>query len=154
LTLTLKGLPTGLAAEPRVHYYTMNESAGGSWHSAATWPVPGERAERWFVSGNQHLQRQPASRNADSTFTVSTDVDCPEGGVGPFMQPCLHPGQGLSLTSPPLDHDRIVTGNPVISLRVRVDRQDANVFAYLTDVGPDGHATVITEGASEGIPAR
>jgi len=142
----LKGLPTGLAAEPRVHYYTMNESAGGSWHSAATWPVPGERAERWFVSGNQHLQRQPASRNADSTFTVSTDVDCPEGGVGPFMQPCLHPGQGLSLTSPPLDHDRIVTGNPVISLRVRVDRQDANVFAYLTDVGPDGHATVITEG--------
>ena len=142
----LKALPTGLAAEPRVHYYTMNEADGGSWHSAATWPVPGERAERWYLSSGQQLQSRAPSLEAVSAFNVRTDVDCPQGGVGPYMQPCLHPGQGLSLTSAPLEHDRVITGNPVISLRLRADHPDANVFAYLTDVGPDGHVTVITEG--------
>jgi len=129
-----------------VHYYTMNESGGGSWHAAATWPVPGERTERLYLSAGRQLQRRPPPREADNTFTVGTEVDCPQGGVGPFMQPCLHAGQGLSVTSEPLDHDHLVTGNPVIGLRLRVDRPDANVFAYLTDVGPDGEASVITEG--------
>ena len=142
----LKGLPTGLAAEPRVHYYTMNESGGGAWHAATAWPVPGERSERWYLSAGPQWQRRPPTREAQSTFTVGTDVDCPEGGVGPFMQPCLHAGQGLSVTSAPLDHDRLITGNPTIGLRLRVDHPDANVFAYLTDVSPDGEVRVITEG--------
>ena len=56
-----------------------------------------------------------AFEGADSAFTVRTAVDCPEGGVGPFMQPCSHPGQGLSLTQPgAADHDLTVTGNPVV----------------------------------------
>ena len=142
----LKHLPTGLAGEPRVRYYTMNESAGGSWHTAATWPVPGARTERWYLSAGPRLQQRPPRQEAVSTFTVGTDVDCPQGGVGPFMQPCLHPGQGLAVTSEPLDHDRILTGNPVMGLRLRVDHPDANIFAYLTDVAPDGQASVITEG--------
>lgn len=142
----LKALPTGLAAEPRVHYYTMNDAGGGSWHSAATWPVPGEHSERWYLSGGQQLTPRAPTRQALSTFPVRTDVDCPEGGVGPFMQPCLHPGQGLTLTSAPLDHERIITGNPVIRLRLRADHADANLFAYLIDIGPEGHTSVITEG--------
>jgi len=142
----LKGLQTGLAAEPRVHYYTMNDGGGDAWHSATTWPVPGEHAERWYLAGPAQLALRAPAREAASTFSVRTDVDCPEGGVGPFMQPCLHPGQGLSVTSAPLDHERIVTGNPVVSVRLRVDRPDANLFAYLTDVDPQGTATVITEG--------
>jgi hypothetical protein len=142
----LKGLDIGLAAEPRVHYYTINDDGTAAWHAAATWPVPGEAAERWFIGSGDHLALKPPRKAVMSSFIVRTDVDCPQGGVGPFMQPCLHPGQGVSLVSPPLDHARTVTGNPVVQLQLRVDRADANVFAYLTDVDARGEATVITEG--------
>ena len=141
----LKGLNTGLAAQPRIHYFTMNEGGVGKWHSANTWPVAGEHTERWRVTGTQLGTTPPASAT-DSTFGVHTDVDCPQGGVGPFMQPCLHPGQGLTLLTPTLTHPRTITGNPVVNLHLRLDRSDANLFAYLTDVGPDGTSTVITEG--------
>jgi putative CocE/NonD family hydrolase len=142
----LKGLDTGLQAQPRVHYFTMNAAAGSAWQAAPGWPVPGERTERWFLGPHARLDPRAPVRAAADTFTVRTDVDCPQGGVGPFMQPCLHPGQGLSVASAALAHDRTITGNPIVNLRIRVDRPDANLFAYLTDVGPDGSAVVITEG--------
>ena len=50
------------------------------------------------------------------------------------------------MTSAVLDRDLVITGNPVISLPIRADRPDVNVFAYLEDRGPDQQVTVITEG--------
>ena len=141
----LKDRNTGLASEPRVHYYTMNEGGAG-WHAANRWPVPGERSERWLFDAGHTLSARAPGRDVQDSFTVQTAVDCPQGGVGPFMQPCLHPGQGLAFMTAPLERARTLTGHPVVGLRIQVDRADANVFVYLTDVGPDGSATVITEG--------
>lgn len=89
---------------------------------------------------------------------MHVSVDCPDGGVGPFMQPCHIAGQGLSLTGNRLAHDLTVTGNPVVNVPVSADRPDINLFAYLEDVAPDGKITVVTEGrlkaslASEATP--
>jgi hypothetical protein len=142
----LKGEDTGLAKEPRIHYFTMNEPGGGHWHAASSWPVAGVHSERWWVGAKMQLDAAPPALPTQGEFTVRTDVDCPQGGVGPFMQPCLHPGQGLTLLSSPLMQSRTVTGNPVVKLQVRVDRTDANIFAYLIDMDAQGKSVVITEG--------
>jgi len=45
-----------------------------------------------------------------------------------------------------LTADTEVTGDPVVELRLNVDRTDADVFAYLEDVDAAGKVTVVTEG--------
>jgi predicted acyl esterase len=142
----LKGAALGLAGEPPVHYFTMAGAEGGRWQSAPTWPVPGMRMERWFVSTATALEQRAPGRAATRSFLVHTAVNCPDGGVGPFMQPCHTAGEGLSVRSGPLPADLTLTGNPVINLPISADRADANLFAYLEDVAPDNHLTVITEG--------
>jgi len=144
---TLKGVDTGLAQEPRIHYYTMDGgSGGGAWHSADSWPVPGSRAERWYWVDQHKLGVKAPRRQVASQFTVHVSVDCPQGGVGPFMQPCHIAGEGLSLTGARLERDLTITGNPVVNVPISADRPDVNVFAYLEDVAPDGRVTVVTEG--------
>jgi hypothetical protein len=142
----LKGMAAGLTAEPPVHYFTMDGRDGGRWKSAPTWPVPGMRLERWFVSTATTLETRAPARDVTGTFLVHTAVDCPMGGVGPFMQPCHTPGEGFSVRSAALSADLTITGNPVVNLPIRVDRADANLFVYLEDVAPDNHIVVITEG--------
>ncbi len=142
----LKNLAVGLEAQPPVHYFTMDGDAGGIWKSAPTWPVPGMRLERWFVGAAAALERRALARPFEGTFVVHTAVDCPGGGVGPFMQPCHTSGEGLSVRSPALAADLTLTGNPVVNLPIGADRADANLFAYLEDVAPDGRIIVITEG--------
>ena len=142
----LKGAAVGLATQPPVHYFTMAGGGGGRWKSSPTWPVPGMRVERWFVSTPTALERHAPERGAEGTFPVHTAVNCPEGGVGPFMQPCHTAGEGLSVRSSALTADLTITGNPVVNLPISADRPDANLFAYLEDVAPDNRITVITEG--------
>jgi uncharacterized protein len=142
----LKGTALGLTGEPPVHYFTMDGAEGGRWKSSPTWPVPGMRMERWFVSTATALERRAPGRAAEGLFLVHTAVNCPDGGVGPFMQPCHAAGEGLSVRSGPLPADLTVTGNPVVNLPISADRADANLFAYLEDVAPDNRITVITEG--------
>jgi uncharacterized protein len=155
---TLKGIDTGLAREPRIHYYTMDGSGGGAWHSADSWPIRGSRVQRWYWLGQHKLGGKAPQRQVTRQFTVHGSVDCPQGGVGPFMQPCHIPGEGVSLTGDWLDRDLTITGNPVVNVPVSADRPDVNVFAYLEDVAPDGNITVVTEGrlkaslAAEAIP--
>ncbi|HTY94730.1 MAG TPA: CocE/NonD family hydrolase, partial [Steroidobacteraceae bacterium] len=142
----LKGQDTGLESEPRVHYYTQNDPDAAAWHTADTWPVASMSTQRWFISPGQRLGRAPPTRALSASFTVHTAVDCPKGGVGPFMQPCHNAGEGLTTTSAPLEKDLNVTGNAVITVPIQADRPDVNVFAYLEDRGPGEMVTVITEG--------
>jgi len=142
----LKSIDTGLANEPRVHYYVMNGVGSGAWQTSGAWPVPASHHQRWYMVAHHNLASAAPSQAATEKFTVHTSVDCPQGGVGPFMQPCHIAGEGLSLTNKSLPDDLTIVGNPVVSLPVSADRPEVNLFAYLEDVAPDGQVTVITEG--------
>jgi putative CocE/NonD family hydrolase len=87
----------------------------------------------------------PAASTAAS-FKINTGVSCPNAGTGSTVQPCHVNGAGLSFATAILQGDTEVTGDPLVQLRVVSDRGDANVFAYLEDVAPDGAITVVTEG--------
>src|SRR5205814_637751 len=58
-----------------------------------------------------------------------------------------HPARGsASFTGAVLARSTRIAGHPVISLWVSADALDANLFAYLEDVAPDGTVTAITDG--------
>jgi uncharacterized protein len=143
----LKGIDTGIDAEPRVHYATPDsdvpDASGLPWRTADSWPPAGVTATPVPLGGDGVLGSDAAGARS---FTVATDVTCPDSGSGPFAQPCHVPGAGASWTGPVLAADTELTGSPVADLQVRVDRPDAHVFAHLEDVAPDGTVTVITEG--------
>jgi hypothetical protein len=142
----LKGIDTGLEREPPIHYFTVNAPAGREWRTSAAWPVATAKPRRLYLAESLRLSGSaPAAVKAQS-FTVNTNISCPEAGSGATIQPCHLAGEGLSFAGEALHADTEVTGDPLVELRLSVDRNDADVFAYLEDLGPDGSVVVVTEG--------
>jgi len=145
----LKGIDTGIDAEPRIHYATPDstraDATGLDWRTADTWP-PAGFSPRAVPLGGDGVLGSPAP--GARAFTVDTAAECPfDAGEGPTAQPC--PVGGAAWTGRVLTRDTEVTGTPVADLTVRVDRADAHVFAYLEDVAPDGTSSVITDGRQQ-----
>jgi putative CocE/NonD family hydrolase len=142
----LKGLDTGLSREAPIHYYTVNAPAGSEWRTTATWPVAAARSRRLFLGDAHELSANAPRVPLAASFVINTDLSCPGGGASPYSQPCHLQGDGLSFAAAPLGVDTEVTGDPVIELQIRSERSDADLFAYLEDVAPDGNVTEVTEG--------
>jgi hypothetical protein len=102
--------------------------------------------QRLFLASDGSLTATAPQLAGERSFVVNTQITCPDPNAGPFDQPCHVAGEGTSFTGPPLAQDLEVTGNPVITLRMKADRSDASVFVYLEDVTPDGSVTEVTEG--------
>lgn len=51
----------------------------------------------------------------------------------------------LTFTSPPVATDTRITGTPHLDVWLSANQPDADVFAYLEDVGPDGRVTYLSE---------
>jgi uncharacterized protein len=126
----LKGIDNGVMDEPAVTYYTYNAPPEDAWRTASTWPLPNERRTEYFLVGNGlelgsglAIERTTATMVAAPQVT-STAVELPEGG--------------LEFTTAPLAADLEVTGHPVVSLWIATSSPDADVFAVLEDVAPDG----------------
>ena len=120
----------------------MNAAPGAEWRSSAVWPLAGTRATDYFLSGTT-LGTQPGGDAV--RFTVRYDVDCPKAESSSQYQPCHVAGAGPSFATAPLARDQEATGNPVADLWVESDKE-ANLFAYLEDIAPDGSVTQVTEG--------
>lgn len=149
---TLKGVDNGIGKEAPIHYYLMNATPGTEWRTAASWPLAEAQYQKLFLgTGGKLAIQAPGAKAAATAFAVKYDITCPNAGTGlldtgPFAQPCHVAGMGPSFAGPALGRDTEVTGNPVVSMWVAADGQDANVFAYLEDVAPDGTVTMVTEG--------
>ncbi len=140
----LKGIDTGIDGQPPINYFTINAPAGNEWRSASVWPLPQQQDQTWFLGGGTILAR--AGRDVTQEFVVRTDIACPASGSGARIQPCHVAGSGASFTGRELRRPLEVTGNPLVRVWVASNRADANVFAYLEDVSPDGTVEVVTEG--------
>jgi putative CocE/NonD family hydrolase len=140
----LKDIDTGLNGDAPIHYFTVNAPAGSEWKSASAWPLPSQQSQPWFLTGG--LLTGNAGKSGPRSFAARADIACPEAGSGARIQPCHVAGSGVSSTGPVLRQAVEVTGNPLVSLWIASNRADANVFAYLEDVSPDGTVEVVTEG--------
>ena len=144
----LKGIDTGIVRDDPIHYYTEGAPAGHEWRGAKTWSGPADSDRRLYLADQTLTSSRPATAAAGA-FAVDPQPVCPGVTVtlfnGTIVQPC-HPQKGAaSYAMAPLKTDLEVTGHPVVDLWVASTTPEANLFAYLEDVAPDGKITPITD---------
>ncbi len=150
----LKGIATGIADEPIVHYYTMGEER---WKTANAWPVPGARTwVLYFAFGNSLSPNAPRDANAADAYRVDTTAvtgtrsrwnTLVGGGPVTYPERSSEDRKLLTFTSEPLPSDIEVTGHPLVRLFVSSTATDGTFFVYLEEVDETGHVYYITEGA-------
>jgi len=140
----LKGERNGLTDEPPIHYFVRTGLDSGEWRAASTWPLPDTRAETLYLSDGILSARQKGKSRMDLKVTI--DTECLGETIGSRSQPCATHSSSVTYADKPLKRDREVTGNAVVNLWLSSNGDDANIFAYLEDLAPDGSVIVVTEG--------
>jgi putative CocE/NonD family hydrolase len=144
-----------------IRYYTMGE---GQWHDTKVWPPLGfERASRLYFAENHALSKAPpVTANASDTypvnFTASTGKQ--DRWTTELNLDILYPDRSgedsklLVYTGAPLATDVEISGSPVAVLEIASTATDGAFFAYLEDVGADGHVTYLDEGELRGLSRK
>lgn len=148
----LKGADNGIEKAPRATYWLEGLNGSGGYVRSNRLPGEGARPMRWYLDGGRS---QTARSVNDGTLRSSVG----KAGADPFTVRYDLPGadyfafwaqpmddKGLSYTSAPLAAPTRLVGYPVVNLRVKADKPDANVFVYLDQVAADGKAEVVAFG--------
>ncbi len=149
----LKGIDTGIAAEKRIHYYTINEDR---WKATDVWPVPATQVPLFFASGGALSVVKPGGKtDADAyqvDFTHGTGKETrwnTLAGVtitNPYPDRIEQDKKLLTYDSPVLAGDVEMTGHPLVTLHVASTATDGAFFVYLEDIDEKGRITHVTEG--------
>jgi uncharacterized protein len=144
----LKGIDNGIMREPRATYHVMGEG----WVRSNTLPGASGKRVSWFLGGGKSGTARSANdgmllpgRARPQTDRFTVDYTLPPADYFAFWAQPMD-DKGLSYTTAPLARPLRLVGYPVVRLSVSADKPDANVFAYLDQVGPDGKAEVISFG--------
>lgn len=140
----LKGFDTGLANDARIHYFTMTGKKSGQWQESNEWPLPTTKNKSLFLSDKELTATNKKSHS--QTLFPKPEKNCTPKWWGPFSQPCSRHAASVTYTAQALDQAVTVTGHPVIDIWISSTLEDANIFAYLEDIAPNGDVTVVTEG--------
>jgi putative CocE/NonD family hydrolase len=160
----LKGIDNGVMDGPPIRYYVMGAPEGKAWRTSQVWPLPEQRAARFYLgvgrsgtvdSENDGFLRtsSPAEPNAFDDYTVdystTSGVDSRWNVLGGGIYPDMRPNdeKALTYTTPRLEADVEITGHPVVHLWVVSRVPDVDAFVYLEEVDGDGRSTYVTEGS-------
>lgn len=138
----LKGLPTGIKEQPKIHYFTMQGGKSGVWKASDQWPLANHSDNVLYLAGTS--LKPTVDKHHSLDFMTKKETTCQL--QGPFSQPCSEHEAGLSYVADKLEKPLVVTGHPVVDMWIDSSTDDANIFAYLEDIAPDGKVTVVTEG--------
>lgn len=146
----LMTLETGLEAEAPVHYYCVHEER---WRSAQAWP-PSDATLTLFPDAQGALDRRPGNGtcrySVDPTIGTGRETRY-ERIAGLDSRNYYFDWQGrtdrmLNWETAELGEGLTIAGHPILTLDMALDSPDAALFAYLTEVEPDGSERYITEG--------
>lgn len=142
---------TGLEAEQPVHYFSLHEEA---WRSAPSWP-PVVSSTRLSLAGSATLATTPGETGTES---MRADFAWGSGngtryeriaGINSttyYVDWQRREAALPSWTSAPLEQDMELTGHGLADLWLRSSEPDAAIFAYVSEVEPDGTVRYVTEG--------
>jgi hypothetical protein len=158
----LKGHETGVLDEPRLAVYVRKwhppgprlEQAPGEWRYEDGWPIARVRERVLFPGPDRSLSgAAPAAAAQALRYLPTTGV---EAG-GPVMwfgdvAPDQRPSDAFSLVyeTQPLEDDVEILGLPRALLKVEADAPQADWFARLNDVAPDGTVTLVASAGQNG----
>ena len=145
------GTPADL---PPVRLFVMGAD---EWRDYAEWPVPGTTEAALYLTDGR-LTSDPAGTSgstllrhdpADPVPTVGGQILYgPPDFAGPHDQRPAEAHQGVaSFTTEPFSEAFEVVGPVALRLWIEADAADADLFATLTDVAPDGTSRILTDGA-------
>jgi putative CocE/NonD family hydrolase len=148
----LKGIDNGFEGDDPIHYFVMNAPAGHEWRSARAWPDPDGKPETLHLAAGGKLGA--AASGGTTSFQVTYKLDeatlhAPEkvpGGTLAMVLPNPSEKGGPHFLGAVLAADTEVTGHPIADLWITSTASEANVFAYLEDVAPDGTVEVVADG--------
>ncbi|MFB0610708.1 CocE/NonD family hydrolase [Aurantiacibacter poecillastricola] len=147
----VRGIGNGLDDVDPVLLYVMGEG----WRREETWPLPRGVQTRFYFAEDGLAQAPPASvgaRRYEVDFevtSVSSGASRWNYGISRAEKPMTLDHDALRRTAfatAPLAEDTEVTGHPILELVLSSDLPEADVFAYLEDVAPDGTSLLVTEG--------
>ena len=152
----LKGIKNGIDEEPLYTYFSVGDE---TWKNSAAWPPQNERTEKFYLSSDKTSVMVPTKIKGgtlDYTIDYTSSSGLTSGWnslVPTYMHgPTNYPDRRkedeklLSFTSEELPANTAIAGTPVITLNFSADANDAGVFCYLEDVGPDSSVVYVTEG--------
>lgn len=160
----LKGVENGIMSEPPIFYQVMVEPKQNVWKTATTWPVTEAKPVRHYLAAGRSLtsasvndgklQLVPPKKEGSDAYPVDYGVttgtatrwDNAVGGAFAYPNLADHDARSLTYTSPALKSEVEVTGFPVVRVWIGSTATDADLFAYLEEVYPDGGSRYITEG--------
>ncbi|MFM5908911.1 MAG: CocE/NonD family hydrolase [Novosphingobium sp.] len=158
----VKGAANGFDRRPPVLLYVM----GKGWRYENEWPLKRARSVTLFAGPQGALlpSKRAAGRDSHavdlSASTLTDNANRWNFGISTSKTPMTFDGQKaarLTYTGAPLAGETEVTGHPVVEIALSSTAPEADVFAYLEDVAPDGSSLLVTEGqlrANYWRPAR
>ena len=152
----LKGINNGIDAEPRYTYFSVGEE---TWKTTEVWPPKNEQAVKMYLSADKSIATTTDKLNAGSV-NYNIDYTATSGltsrwnslttlymhGHSNYADRKKEDEKLLSFTSAPITADEVLAGTTMLYLNFAADANDATVFCYLEDVGPDSSVTYVTEG--------
>ena len=145
----LKGRDNGIDREPPVRLF---DAGAKSWRSFAAWPEPTPQA--WYVtssglaaasSTNGRLVREPPAASID-TLVHDPWRPAPSLGGGQDRAALDDRSDVACYTSAPLAEPLSLAGNVRAEIHVDADQPTHDLAAILSEVTPNGRATVLTQG--------
>ena len=149
----LKGRDTGVRDDPRLVIYMQHghapdpnlESVPGEWRREDVWPPASARNSTLFLQPSHTLSDAVAGQATHELKYVPT-VGVEAGFWWGELLSDPRPVDAFSLLydSAPLENEVAILGRPRALLRASATAPQANWFARLSDVAPDGTVTQIT----------
>lgn len=152
----LKGIKNGIDNEPLYTYYSVGDEI---WKNSSVWPPVNVRGEKIYLSATKDavttaVKIKSGIVNYNVDYTTTTGLTTRWNSLttlymhGPtnYADRRKEDEKLLCFTSDKLTATTDIAGAPVITLNFAADANDANVFCYIEDVGPDSSVTYVTEG--------
>ena len=123
-------------------------------------PIPGTKAQTWYLGAGGTLNEKPASSEGVDTYTSDanatplTDYGSNTGGGGLWSTASKWeynwvqnaPGSAVSYVSAPLAADTTAVGGGAVHLWVKSSTPDVDLQATVSEVRPDGNETFVQNG--------
>jgi uncharacterized protein len=158
----LKGVQNGIMDEPRFevymrHWYPPDTTIAeipGEWRAEKTWPPAGSQTTTLYLRSDHSLNTSPESTDRPAVhelkYVPSSGIEA--GFWWGDLTADQRPTDAYSLVydSAPLEKDTAILGWPKAILSVQSSARLADWFVRLSDVAPDGTATLITGAGRSG----
>ena len=123
----LKGIDTGIMAEPPVRYWVMGAN---EWRTADAWPPKNVAWTKLYLQNWERLVTEaPRAASADDFVPPESFLQMPLAQTNRVER--------LRYMTDPLTEDVTIAGPSVLVLYAAIDQPDTNWIVILKDIGPD-----------------